>query len=84
MTLDELRDSDPKAAWEVMHRFGTKQVEDPWQILGVTPGADWDTISNAHRELAKRFHPDLPEVRNEEIMTLVNVAYRELQRFYAR
>jgi len=84
MTLDELRDADPRRAWDQVHRYATKQFEDPWAVLGVAPGADWETISEAHRRLARRLHPDLPEVDDDEEMVEVNVAYRELRRFYGR
>jgi preprotein translocase subunit Sec63 len=83
MTLAELRDVDPRRAWELHNVRATRQVDDPWAILGVDPGADLETIAEAHRRLAKRFHPDLPEVGDDATMTEVNVAYRELRRFYS-
>ena len=30
-----------------------------WVVLGLLPGASVDEIKNTHRELARRFHPDL-------------------------
>ena len=34
-------------------------VNDPYQVLGVSPNADEDTIRQAYRRLAKKYHPDL-------------------------
>ena len=31
---------------------------DPYMILGVKPGDDWDSIRNAYLSLAKSYHPD--------------------------
>lgn len=84
MTLDELREVDPRRAWDLLHRYGTRQVDDPWAVLGVEPGTDWDTITEAHRTLVKQLHPDLPQVEDPDAMVEVNVAYRELARFYGR
>jgi hypothetical protein len=83
-TLDELRDADPWAAWETVNRYGTRQVYDPWAVLGLEPGADWDAICEAHRCLARHHHPDLPEVEDDEAMVAVNVAFHELERLYGR
>jgi hypothetical protein len=83
-TLDELRDVDPWAAWETVNRYGTRQVHDPWAVLGLEPGADWDAICEAHRSLARHHHPDLPEVDDDEAMVAVNVAFHELERLYGR
>ncbi len=34
-------------------------TDNPYQILGLRPGATMAEINSAYRSLAKRFHPDL-------------------------
>jgi DnaJ family protein C protein 19 len=37
---------------------GSMTVEEAWQVLGLQPGADSDTIRAAHRRLMRGAHPD--------------------------
>ena len=54
-------------------------MRDPYEVLGLTPGASDDEIKAAYRKLAKKYHPDLnggsPEA--ERKMKEVNDAYFE-------
>lgn len=50
---------------------------DPYQVLGVSPGASDDEIKAAYRKLAKKYHPDLNHgsAEAEEKMKELNEAY---------
>jgi curved DNA-binding protein CbpA len=60
-------------------------VKTPYEILGVSPNADDETIKRAYHELARKYHPDrytnsdLADVAKEK-MQEVNAAYEEIQR----
>ena len=53
---------------------------DPFQVLGVSPNADEDTIKKAYRNLSKQYHPDNnPGDRNaEERFKTVQAAYEQI------
>ncbi len=52
-------------------------TEDPYKILGVSPGASDDEIKRAYKQLAKKYHPDLNQNNPEaaEMMKKINEAY---------
>jgi curved DNA-binding protein CbpA len=67
---------------------------DPYEVLGVTPGATTDEVRRAYRELVRRHHPDrhvdVPPERRKVLhrrMAEITAAYRmlndpkELERF---
>lgn len=60
-------------------------LTDPYEVLGLFPGATLGDVKKAHRKLAKQYHPDrfmnAPEAerhRAELRMVQVNGAYAEL------
>ena len=47
-----------------------------YAVLGISPGADPETIRNAYRRLARRFHPDTGGDAHD--MSAINKAWAEL------
>lgn len=58
----------------------TRMIDDPYQVLGVSPDASPDEIKKAYRTLAKKYHPDLhpndPEAARK--MNEINAAYDQI------
>ena len=56
------------------------QYKDYYEVLGVTRGADADTVKRAYRKLARKYHPDVSKERNaEEKFKNVQEAYEVLK-----
>ena len=56
-------------------------MTDPYQVLGVSPSDSDDTISQAYRKLAKKYHPDLNpgNAEAERKMREINAAYEQIK-----
>lgn len=61
--------------------------EAAYRTLGLEPDATWDDVVAAHRQIAKRFHPDrlihaddAARAEGEEQMRCANAAYEELRK----
>lgn len=57
-------------------------MTDPYSVLGITPGADDETIKKAYRKKCKEYHPDLHpgDPTAEEKFKEVQAAYSEVMR----
>lgn len=56
-------------------------MSDPYQVLGVSPGASDEEVKAAYRKLAQKYHPDL-NPGNEEAarkMKEINAAYDQIK-----
>jgi curved DNA-binding protein CbpA len=49
----------------------------PFEVLGVTPGAEQEAITGAYRALARKYHPDCNPTGAER-MKAINAAYELL------
>lgn len=52
-------------------------IDDPYKVLGISPGASQEEIKKAYRQMAKKYHPDLhPDDPNaNQRMNEINEAY---------
>jgi molecular chaperone DnaJ len=57
-------------------------MEDPYSILGISPGASEEELTQAYRRLAKKYHPDInPGNKTAELkMREVNAAYEQIKK----
>jgi molecular chaperone DnaJ len=56
-------------------------MEDPYSILGISPGASDEELTQAYRRLAKKYHPDINPGNKaaERKMREVNAAYEQIK-----
>ena len=55
---------------------------DPYQILEIERGASQETIKQAFRQLAGKYHPDKVEYLGREFKALAEERFKEIQRAY--
>ncbi|MEO0818851.1 MAG: molecular chaperone DjiA [Pseudomonadota bacterium] len=77
-----------ETAFRAMRARHLPGERDPWQILGVEPGADPDTLRTRYRALVRELHPDQMVARGvpvearrlaERRLAAVTAAYAELR-----
>ena len=56
-------------------------VQDPYKVLGLSPGASDEEVKKAYRDLTKKYHPDLhPDDKDAaEKMNAINTAYDQIK-----
>ena len=56
-------------------------VQDPYKVLGVSPGASDEEIKKAYRDLTKKYHPDLNpgDPTAAQKMNDINAAYDQIK-----
>ena len=56
-------------------------IDDPYKVLGLSPGASDEEIKKAYRRLAKKYHPDLNpgDAEAARKMKEVNAAYEQIK-----
>ena len=56
-------------------------MRDPYEVLGLSPGASDEEVKKAYRALAKKYHPDLNpgDKVAEEKMKEINAAYDRIK-----
>jgi hypothetical protein len=59
-----------------------RQEFDPWEVLGVSPGASQEEIKKAWREKVKKTHPDLNPHGDREEFDKVQAAYEEFEKHH--
>ena len=55
-------------------------MRDPYEVLGVKPGASQEEIKKAYRELAKKYHPD--NFANNPLSDLAEERFKEINEAY--
>ena len=58
---------------------GSNDYKDPYEILGVAPGADSEEIHAAYRAAAQQYHPDKVAHLGEELQELAQKKFVEIQ-----
>jgi uncharacterized membrane protein YkvA (DUF1232 family) len=56
--------------------------KDPYDLLGVSPGATQEEIKSAYRKQAQRYHPDRVSHLGEELQQMAKEKFQEIQKAY--
>ena len=77
---------DAAAQARIRRRHTQPAADDPWAVLGITPGADAAAIKAAYHALVKRYHPDraLAEGVPAEFIRVSELRMADINAAYAR
>ena len=70
---------------EEPHQSGAQREpgpKDPYEILGIVPGANSDEIRAAYRRLAGQYHPDKVTHLGQDFQNLAETRFKEIQQAY--
>ena len=54
------------------------KFQDYYDVLGIDPRSDSETLQSAYAELARKYHPNNPETGDPEAFAAINAAYEVL------
>jgi curved DNA-binding protein CbpA len=54
------------------------KFQDHYEVLGINPKADLETIQRAYSEMAQKYHPNNPATGDQDAFEAVNTAYEVL------
>ena len=60
----------------------TSAEKDPYEVLGVSKGANQEEVRSAYRKLAQRYHPDRVLHLGEEFQRLAKEKFQDIQKAY--
>jgi predicted lipid-binding transport protein (Tim44 family) len=76
------KNSYQKSRTSESHSSEKRNSTDPYEILGLKPGASQDEIHHAYRELSHKYHPDKVSHLGEEFQELARQRFVEIQAAY--
>lgn len=63
-------------------RVSKNTPKNPYEILGIQPGADAETIKKAYHRMAAKYHPDKVSHLGEEFQQLAKEKFQDIQWAY--
>ena len=73
--FQQKRKSTPRAA-------GDSGTRDPYEVLGIRPGAGPEEIRSAYRKVVQAYHPDKVSHLGRELRELAQIKFVEIQNAY--
>jgi len=86
---DERRSSTTSSREERRERQNTEDrdrtdhnAQNPYEVLGLQPGASTEEVKKAYRQLAGKYHPDKVSHLGDEFQKLAEVRFKQIQAAY--